>query len=105
MWSLKSLNTSSDVRSSACLFPPCAFHLYLTLVIHIKKSSGENAHEFGRMNSFFFFLYRAAPVAYGGSQARGQIRAVAASLRHSHRNAGYEPHLQLTPQLMAMQDP
>ena len=32
----------------------------------------------------FFFLFRAAPVAYGGSQARGDV---AACLRHSHRNA------------------
>ena len=31
----------------------------------------------------FFCLFRATPVAYGGSQARGQIRAVAASLRHN----------------------
>ena len=36
---------------------------------------------------FFFFisflLFRAAPIAYGGSQARGLIRAVAAGLHHS----------------------
>ena len=38
--------------------------------------------------SFFFFgLFRAAPVANGGSQARGPIRAVAAGLQHSHSNA------------------
>ena len=29
---------------------------------------------------FFFFLFRAAPVAYGGSQARGLIGATAAGL-------------------------
>ena len=43
--------------------------------------------------SFFFvclFVFWAAPVAYGGSQARGRIRAVAASLHHSHSNA-YTP--------------
>ena len=33
---------------------------------------------------FVFWLFRAAPAAYGGSQARGPIRATAASLRHSH---------------------
>ena len=38
-----------------------------------------------------FCLSRAAPVAYGGSQARGAIGAVAASLHHSHSNAGSEP--------------
>ena len=44
---------------------------------------------------FFLFLssFRAAPTAYGGSQAKGLIRAAAASLYHSHRHAGSEPHL------------
>ena len=32
----------------------------------------------------FFGLLRATPVAYGGSQARARIGAVAASLHHSH---------------------
>ena len=31
---------------------------------------------------FFFGLFRAAPAAYGGSQARGRIGAVAACLHH-----------------------
>ena len=31
-----------------------------------------------------FFFFKAAPKAYGGSQARGQIRAVTASLHHGH---------------------
>ena len=47
----------------------------------------------------------AAPAAYGGSQARGPIGAVAAGLHHSHSNAESEPHLQPTPQLMATPDP
>ena len=42
---------------------------------------------------FFFVFFRAASTAYGGSQARGRIGAVAASLHHSHSNAGPEPHL------------
>jgi len=33
----------------------------------------------------FFCLFRAALMAYGGSQARGRIRATAASLHHSSR--------------------
>ena len=40
---------------------------------------------------FFFCLFafsRAAPPAYGGSQARGRIGDVAAGLCHSHSNAG-----------------
>ena len=43
---------------------------------------------------FFFFVFlsfRAASVAYGGSQARGPFGTVAAGLRHS--NGGSEPCL------------
>ena len=41
---------------------------------------------------FFFFwsFFRATPAAYRGSQARGQIGAVATGLRHSHRSAESE---------------
>ena len=35
----------------------------------------------------------AAPKAHGDSQARGQIRAIASGLYHSHSNAGSEPYL------------
>ena len=52
-----------------------------------------------------FLLFRAAPTAYGGSQARGRIGAVAAGLRQSHSNAGSELRLQPTPQLTATPDP
>ena len=51
----------------------------------------------------FFVISWATPGAYGGSQARGPIGAVAAGLRHS--KARSEPRLQPTPQLMAMWDP
>ena len=46
--------------------------------------------------SFFCLLFRAAAEAYGGSQARGSIGAVAASLHQSHRNGGSEPYLTAT---------
>ena len=37
---------------------------------------------------FFFLVFsRASPMAYGGSQTRGLIRAIAARLHHSHSNA------------------
>jgi len=52
-----------------------------------------------------FFLFGAAPEAYGSSQVKGQIGAAAASLHHSHSNARFQPCLQSTPQLMAMPDP
>ena len=44
------------------------------------------------------------PAAYGGSQARGLIGAVATGLHQSHSNAGSEPRLQPTPQLTATPD-
>ena len=58
--------------------------------------------------NFYFFclmLFRAALVAYGGSQARGLIGAVATSLPQSHSNAGSKPRLQPTPVLTAILDP
>ena len=54
---------------------------------------------------FGLFYFRAAPEAYGGSQAKGPIRPVAAGLHHSHTNAGSKPYLQPTPQLTATPDP
>ena len=53
----------------------------------------------------FFGLFRASPMAYGGSQASGWIKAVAANLYHSHSNLGSELPLWPTPQLMASLDP
>ena len=52
-----------------------------------------------------YVFSRSAPVAYGGSQTRGLIEAVAVGLHHSHINAGSEPHLRPTPQLAATPDP
>ena len=58
---------------------------------------------------FFFFVFLpffwATLAAYGGSQARGRIGTVAASLHQSHSNSGSEPHLQTIPQLTATSDP
>ena len=39
---------------------------------------------------YLFLFFRAIPVASRGSQARGQIGAAAAGLRHSHSNEGSE---------------
>ena len=54
---------------------------------------------------FFFFFLRVIPMAYGGSQARDLIRAVAANLHHSHNHTRSEPRLWSTSQLMATLDP
>ena len=47
----------------------------------------------------------ATPEAYGSSQARGQIGAVAAGLHHSHSNIRPESPLSPTPQLTGTPDP
>ena len=53
-------------------------------------------------------VFRATPEAYGGSQVRGQVGAVATGLHHSHSHsyshARSEPHLGPTP-LTATRDP
>ena len=67
----------------------------------------------GRLSMSFLFLFlfvhlfnfRATHVAFGSSQARGQIRAVVAGLHRSHSNSGSEAGLLPTPQLTAMPDP
>ena len=48
---------------------------------------------------FFFCFFRAAPLAYVDSQARGWVRATAASL--CHNNTRLEPRLRPPPWLMA----
>ena len=60
---------------------------------------------FQYFNLFFFCLLRAAPAAYGSSQARSQIGAAAASLHHGHSNVSSEPCLRSTSQLTTTPDP
>ena len=53
-----------------------------------------STHPFSTFNFYFIFLlflFRATPMAYGGSQARGPIGAAAAKLHHSHHHARSEP--------------
>ena len=77
--------------------------------IRFAASSGWRGTVYVCLFLFVFFLSfcleRAAPAAYGGSQARGLIGAVATGLRQSHSNEGSEPRLQPTPQLTATPDP
>ena len=54
---------------------------------------------------FIYCLFRAMPMAYGGSQARGQIGAIADSLRQNHSHVRPEPRLRPAPQLTATPDP
>ena len=52
---------------------------------------GQLAH--WECKSGYFWLFRAIPEAYGGSQTRGQIGAVATGLHHSHSYARSKPYL------------
>ena len=55
------------------------------------------------INENFFFIilivFRATPAAYGGSQTRGWIGAVATGLHHSHSHIRSKQRLQPTPGL------
>ena len=46
----------------------------------------------------FFFVFRATPATYEGSQPRGLIEATATRLHHSHSNARSKQRLWPTPQ-------
>ena len=81
-------------------FPCTCCYTFITYA-YIHKNQ---FHQFVSLKNFFY-LFRASLAAYGGSQVRGRIVAVAAGLCHSHSNARSKPHLQFTPQLTATQDP
>uniref|UniRef100_A0A4X1T9P5 RNA-directed DNA polymerase n=1 Tax=Sus scrofa TaxID=9823 RepID=A0A4X1T9P5_PIG len=79
----------------------------LELIKKFSKVAGYKINIQKSVASFFFFFCLfvfswAAPMAYGGSQDRGLIRAFVAGLRQSHSNAGPEPCLQATPQLTTL---
>ena len=66
--------------------------LFLTFVVYfLIFSLALFGYSFSNLFFLFPSLFRAAPVAYGGSQARGWIRAAAAGLSHSLSNSGSEP--------------
>ena len=56
------------------------------VVVRCASHSGPRATHFF-LFFFFFNLFRVTPEVYGGSQARSQIEAIAASLHHSHSNS------------------
>ena len=92
------LSQSSDnTRSLTCCSTREFLIIIIFFIIYFKVAC-----------SCFFLpscLFRAAPVAYGNSQAMGWIGAAAPGLHHSHSNTRSEPLLRPTPQLMATLDP
>ena len=60
---------------------------------------------FHKLHEGWNFVLAFQDLTHGDSEARCQIRAVAAGLHHSHRNARSKPRLQPTPQLTATPDP
>ena len=87
---------------SLSLLDPFNRHLICSELLHLlkKNSSLTPLYPSATSNrtfflSFFLFfgLFRAAPMACGSSQARGQIGAIAAGLHHSHSRARSEQHL------------
>ena len=90
------------------IFPGLALSHHLASVV-IPQASSDLLFLYLNLKVLFFFssclfaFSRAAPMAYGGSQATGLVGAVAAGHSHSHTRS--EPRLQPTPQLTAMLDP
>ena len=75
---------------------------YDTLCIRKKEEIRKQTHIFWVLGGLFF---RASPMAYRSSQARGLIKATAAGLCQRHSNAGSKPRLPPTLQLLATLDP
>ena len=73
------------------MIPPALF-FFLKIVFHSGFFFGSTQI----LIPFFFpsVSLRLHPTVYGSSQTRGQIKAVAHGLHHSHSTMGSEPHLQ-----------
>ena len=97
----------SNISTYLCLYPyiPMSLpHRCLSISIPISNFLTLICLPLCYLGSFPFFLsfclFRATPMAYRGSQARGLTGALATGLCHSHSNIRSEPHLQTTPQLL-----
>ena len=93
---VKNMAYITIIFSISCAFLPSFIPRYLVfLMLGIRSIYYANTNcivlNFHFLSFFLFFvfcLFRTTPVAYGGSQARGLIGAVAASQHHSHSNTG-----------------
>ena len=76
------LMDTSHIRFHCAMKETPRKHLFLSQVPSLTLP-----HYLGRQHLFFFFVFcpfKATPMAYRGSQARGPIGTVAAGLHHSH---------------------
>ena len=82
----------NSIPSANSPLPLCPYLHRVAIQIHCIKSrdDGFNALSWPFLFFFNFFLFRATPSAYGGSQARSLIGATAAGLCQSHSNTGSE---------------
>ena len=96
-WGSRARNRTSVLNPLSKLFPSSKMNSSADNVQQDKhRQLPSHSHIWWIHNNFFFFFFgRAASVAYGGSQAKGQIRATAASLCYSHSNTGSKPCLDL----------
>ena len=83
------------------------YHIFKVAQIIRSNSEWHLWEKYYNSSLFLVGAYRATPMAYGSSQARGWVGATATSIRHNHSNTRSEPSLWLTAQLieMAMPDP
>ena len=92
----------------------CCWTSFYVLICHLYILFGDMllmffAYFLNRLFLFlfliFFCLFKAASMAYGDSQARGWLGAVAVGLYHSYNSVGSKLHLRPIPQFMATPDP
>ena len=98
-WLLLARRSTTRISGFTQMSSPMCLHIIFPLTVPASVS------QLPLFIKFFFDVFRNAPAAGGGSQARSQIRAAVASLHHSHSNATPEWHLRPTPQLTATPDP
>ena len=77
------LLTFWQVSDQVSDWPGCPFSVFSAFFHPLSSLLHQDSHPF-----FFFFSFWGHTEAHGSSQARGQIRAAAASLHHSPSNMG-----------------
>ena len=92
-WQHQSLNRLSEARDRTCnLVVPSQISFRCATTRTPKPFAVSEFLILDSLTHLFlilFYVFRAALVAYGGSQARGWIGAAAAGLLHSHSNTRY----------------